>query len=150
MLRVLKDVYASRSEKEDPLQGFKFRISIPGLPDSCGFQKVSGLEMEIGVVEYDEGGYDVTHKLQGKAKGGEIVCEKGMFPSTQVEQIFRKALTSKERGTVVVNLLDSRGKVARTWKLAECWCSKWEAGDLDASSEDVLTESITIQFEYML
>nr|DAJ02123.1 MAG TPA: major tail protein [Caudoviricetes sp.] len=147
---LLHEVYASRSEKDDPLQGFKFRISIPGLPDSCGFSKISGLTMEIGVTEYDEGGYDVTHKLQGKAKGGELTCEKGAFPSTQVEQVFRKALSSKERSTIVVNLLDSRGKVQRTWKFAECWCSKWELGDLDASSEDVLMETLTLQYEYML
>ena len=33
-----------------------------------GFQKVSGLTREIGVVEYDEGGYSYTHKLTGKEK----------------------------------------------------------------------------------
>ncbi len=92
-----------------------------------------------------------THKLKGKAKGGELTCEKGMFPSKQVEEVFRNSLASDDdRCTIVVALLDAKGNVARDWKLAECWCSAWEAGDLDASSEDVLVETITIQYEYFL
>ena len=141
----------ARTSAEDPLRGYKFRISIPGLPSSCGFKKIGGLKDEMGVIEYDEGGYDHTHKLKGKAKGGQLTCEKGMFPSKQVEEVFRNSLASDDdRCTIVVALLDAKGNVARDWKLAECWCSAWEAGDLDASSEDVLVETITIQYEYFL
>ena len=148
--KLLQEVYASRSEKDDPLQGFKFRVSIPGIPESCGFSKIGGLEMEIGVAEYDEGGYDYTHKIQGKAKGGELTCEKGVFANKQVEQLFRDALTSRERCTVVIMLLDVHNRVSRTWKFAECWCSKWEVDDLDASSDDVVMEKVTIQYEHVL
>ena len=30
----------ARTSAEDPLRGYKFRISIPGLPSSCGFKKM--------------------------------------------------------------------------------------------------------------
>ena len=141
----------ARTYTNDPLQMFKFRVSMPGLPAGIGFQKVSGLTREIGVVEYDEGGYSHTHKLTGKEQGGEVTLEKGMFANTDLEEIYKRSLNSPDyRTTVIIEQLDKFGKVARSWTLAEAWVSKWEGSELDATSEDVAIESITIQFEYYL
>jgi phage tail-like protein len=124
---------------------------MPGLPAGMGFQKVSGLSREIGVVEYDEGGYSHTHKLTGKEQGGEVTLEKGMFANTDLEEIYKRSLNNPDyRTTVIIEQLDKFGKVARSWTLAEAWVSKWEGSELDATSEDVAIESITIQFEYYL
>ncbi len=141
----------ARTYANDPLQMFKFRVSIPGLPAGMGFQKVSGLTREIGVVEYDEGGYSHTHKLTGKEQGGEVTLEKGMFANTDLEEVYKRSLNNPDyRTTVIIEHLDKFGKVARSWTLAEAWVSKWEGSELDATSEDVAIESITIQFEYYL
>lgn len=141
----------ARTYANDPLQMFKFRVSMPGLPAGMGFQKVSGLTREIGVVEYDEGGYSHTHKLTGKEQGGEVTLEKGMFANADLEEIYKRSLNSPDyRTTVIIEQLDKFGKVARSWTLAEAWVSKWEGSELDATSEDVAIESITIQFEYYL
>lgn len=141
----------ARTYANDPLQMFRFRVSMPGLPAGMGFQKVSGLTREIGVVEYDEGGYSHTHKLTGKEQGGEVTLEKGMFANTDLEEIYKRSLNNPDyRTTVIIEHLDKFGKVARSWTLAEAWVSKWEGSELDATSEDVAIESITIQFEYYL
>lgn len=141
----------ARTYANDPLQMFRFRVSMPGLPAGMGFQKVSGLSREIGVVEYDEGGYSHTHKLTGKEQGGEVTLEKGMFANTDLEEIYKRSLNNPDyRTTVIIEQLDKFGKVARSWTLAEAWVSKWEGSELDATSEDVAIESITIQFEYYL
>lgn len=141
----------ARTYANDPLQMFRFRVSMPGLPAGMGFQKVSGLSREIGVVEYDEGGYSHTHKLTGKEQGGEVTLEKGMFANTDLEEIYKRSLNRPDyRTTVIIEQLDKFGKVARSWTLAEAWVSKWEGSELDATSEDVAIESITIQFEYYL
>jgi phage tail-like protein len=141
----------ARTYANDPLQMFRFRVSIPGLPAGMGFQKVSGLTREIGVVEYDEGGYSHTHKLTGKEQGGEVTLEKGMFANTDLEEIYKRSLNNPDyRTTVIIEQLNKFGKVARSWTLAEAWVSKWEGSELDATSEDVAIESITIQFEYYL
>lgn len=66
----------ARTSAEDPLRGYKFRISIPGLPSSCGFKKIGGLKDEMGVIEYDEGGYDHTHKLKVKQKVENLLVKK--------------------------------------------------------------------------
>lgn len=143
--------YAARTTSLDPLQKYKFRLTIPGIPSEVGFQKVSGLTHEVGVAEYTEGGYDYTHKLPGKPKVGEVTLERGAYADKNLEDMIKTTLTNPDmRGTVIIEQLDRYGNAGRTYKLAEAWCSKWESSDFDSSSDDVAIEKITLQYEYFL
>ena len=142
---------AARTIANDPLQKFMFRVTIPGLPTGLGFQKVGGLTREVGVVEYLEGLYQYTHKLPGREKVGEVTLERGSYATKELEAQYKKVLTdSNLRNTVIIEILDRFGNTKRTYKLAEAWVSKWEGSDLDASSDDVAIEKLTVQFEYFL
>ena len=142
--------HAARTSSEDPLQKFKFRVTIPGVPSQIGFQKVSGLSKEVNVVEYDESAFEYTHKLPGKTKFGEVTMERGMFSDSSMLDQMKVIQNPDYRTTMIVQLMDRFGNVQRTWKLAEAWISKWEGSDLDATSDDVAIETITVQYEYML
>ena len=142
--------HAARTSSEDPLQKFKFRVTIPGIPSQIGFQKVSGLSKEVNVVEYDESAFEYTHKLPGKTKFGEVTMERGMFSDSSMLDQMKVIQDPDYRTTMIVQLMDRFGNVQRTWKLAEAWISKWEGSDLDATSDDVAIETITVQYEYML
>ena len=142
--------HAVRTSSEDPLQKFKFRVTIPGIPSQIGFQKVSGLSKEVNVVEYDESAFEYTHKLPGKTKFGEVTMERGMFSDSSMLDQMKVIQNPDYRTTMIVQLMDRFGNVQRTWKLAEAWISKWEGSDLDATSDDVAIETITVQYEYML
>ena len=83
--RILKDVittkaYAVRTFASDPLQAYKFRVFISGIPSSIGFKSIGGLSREVAVVEYLENMFDYTHKLPGRETVGEITFERGMYP----------------------------------------------------------------------
>ena len=139
--KVLKDVfttkaYASRTIEQDPLQSFMFRVQISGLPTGVGFQKVGGLSREVAVVEYLENMYEHTHKLPGRESVGEITFERGMYADDYLQTMYE--------------VCDRFGNVRREFQLAECWFSKYECGDLDATSDDVIIETLTMQFEYFL
>lgn len=144
--------HAARTASLDPLQKYYFRVTIPGLPAEIGFTKVSGLDYEVGVTEYSEGGYPYAHKIPGKPKVGEITCERGMYTGdTVMYDLVKATLTNPDfRQTVTIEHIDRFGRVAQTYKLAECWASKWEADDFDAESDDVSIETITLQYEYQL
>lgn len=144
-------VNAARTASEDPLQKFKFRVTIPGIPSTIGFQTVSGLSEETEVVEYEESGFGYAHKLPGKTTVGEVTMERGMFADVSMYDVYRQTVTNPNfRNTMIIQLLDRFGNVKRTWKLAEAWVSKWEGSDLDATSSDVAIETITVQHEYFL
>ena len=142
---------ASRTITADPLQTFQFQIAIAGLPTGVGFQKISGLSREVGVVEYLENRYSHAHKLPGREKVGEITLERGMYSDNYLQDIYEAVFNNdKVRSTVTINILDRFGKIRRTFTLAECWFSKYEVAELDSTSDDVIIETLTMQFEYFV
>lgn len=141
----------ARAYTNDPLQKYKFRVTLPGLPQGMGFQKASGLTREIGVIEYEEGGYGHTHKLPGKESVGDVTLEKGMFAGKDLEDVYKRSLSDPDfRTTMTIELMDKFGTVKRSWTLAEAWVSNWEGTDFDAETEDVAIEQITVQFEHYI
>lgn len=142
---------ASRTIEADPLQSFMFRVSIPGLPTGVGFQKVGGLSREVEVVEYLENMYDHTHKLPGRETVSDVTFERGMYADDYLQGIYEKVFNNNTvRNTVVIQVCDRFGKIRRKFKCAEAWFSKYECADLDATSSDVIIETLTMTFEYFL
>lgn len=142
---------ASRTIEADPLQSFMFRVSIPGLPTGVGFQKVGGLSREVEVVEYLENMYDHTHKLPGRETVSDVTFERGMYADDYLQGIYEKVFNNNMvRNTVVIQVCDRFGKIRREFKCAEAWFSKYECADLDATSSDVIIETLTMTFEYFL
>ena len=142
---------ASRTMEADPLQSFMFKVSIPGLPTGVGFQKIGGLSREVEVVEYLENMYQHTHKLPGRESVGEVTFERGMYADDYLQALYEKVFTDKNvRNTVVIQITDRFGKIRREFKCAEAWFSKYECADLDATSSDVIIETMTMVFEYFL
>lgn len=142
---------ASRTIEADPLQSFMFRVSIPGLPTGVGFQKVGGLSREVEVVEYIENMYDHTHKLPGRETVSDVTFERGMYADDYLQGIYEKVFNNNTvRNTVVIQICDRFGKIRREFKCAEAWFSKYECADLDATSSDVIIETLTMTFEYFL
>ena len=144
--------YAVRTFSSDPLQSYKFRVSISGIPSTIGFKSVSGLSREVEVVEYLENMFDYTHKMPGRETVGEVTFQRGMYADTTLldayTSIFKES--SAVRRDVTINVTDRYGNIRRTFQLAECWFSKYEASDFDAESNDVLIETLTMQFENFL
>ena len=142
---------ASRTMEADPLQSFMFKVSIPGLPTGVGFQKIGGLSREVEVVEYLENMYQHTHKLPGRESVSEVTFERGMYADDYLQTLYEKVFTDKNvSNTVVIQITDRFGKIRREFKCAEAWFSKYECADLDATSSDVIIETMTMVFEYFL
>lgn len=142
---------ASRTIEADPLQSFMFKVSIPGLPTGVGFQKVGGLSREVEVVEYFENMYDHSHKLPGRESVSEVTFERGMYADDYLQGLYENVFNNNTvRNTVVIQVCDRFGKIKREFKCAEAWFSKYECADLDATSSDVIIETLTMVFEYFL
>lgn len=142
---------AARTIEADPLQSFMFKVSIPGIPTGVGFQKVGGLSREVEVVEYFENMYDHAHKLPGRESVSEVTFERGMYADDYLQTLYEKVFNNNTvRNTVVIQVCDRFGAIKRKFKCAEAWFSKYECADLDATSSDVIIETLTMVFEYFL
>lgn len=142
---------AARTIEADPLQSFMFKVSIPGIPTGVGFQKVGGLSREVEVVEYFENMYDHAHKLPGRESVSEVTFERGMYADYYLQTLYEKVFNNNTvRNTVVIQVCDRFGAIKREFKCAEAWFSKYECADLDATSSDVIIETLTMVFEYFL
>ena len=145
----LKAYAMARTIETDPLQSFMFRVSIPESGIEMGFKKVAGISREMAVVEYLESMYEHTYKLAGREKVGDITFERGMYADDNMEKLFDRIVYDvTSRCTVIISIMDRGGNVRRTFSCAECWFSKYECGDLDSGSDDVIIETVTMTFEF--
>lgn len=165
----LSDAYV-HSTATDPLQKFMFAVKFVPSSDYdgdidfsdenalIGFQKVSGLDWDLNVVEYHEGCTNYAMKLAGKAKFGEVTMEKGVIPYKSEEDLenttnildFLQATASDTtfRMDIVVQLLGRDGAIRAEYTLHDAFISKWEGPEGDATSDDVAIEKITVQYDY--
>ena len=148
----------------DPFRGFKFRLTIPGIPAEVGFQKVSGLKEATEVVEYREG-QDPVHKrkLPGLTVYDPITLSRGI--SSDVSLLTWRAAVAKFgsgggfgdgvpppefRREVSINLYDKgdqNSKPSRQWKVYQAWPSELAVSDLNAEGSEILLESMVLVHE---
>ncbi len=130
----------------DPYQGFNFLIEIEGLVTG-GFSEVRGLESEIEVEDYREGGENrYVHQLPGPTRyPSRLILKQGLtgidslwnwYNATSQGKIWRK------NGTIM--LLDRQQYPAMYWNFKYALPVKWTGPELDASSDAVAFETIEL------
>ena len=145
------DVFAGRSVLDDPLQKYKFRLTVPGMPNGAGFSKCSGMTDEVDVIEYCEGMWTHVHRIPGRDKVEPITLERGAYASKDAEYLLYNVRTNPNmRGTMLIEIANKYGTIQRSYSLAEAWVSKVELPDLDALSGDIAIEKMTVQYEYVI
>lgn len=142
----------------DPYRNFKFVVEIDGFV-RAGFHTIEGLTHEVEVIDYREGGENETpHKLPGQSKFGELTMTRGVSKDQDftnwIEEIFNldnvdgfQPPNEGFRRTVTIRLRDKAGNPVKQWTVFRAWPSMRSLENLDASGNDVLIESLTVQNE---
>lgn len=137
---------------EDPQAVYAFSVEVDGLT-LAQFQGAEGLNIEVSVIEHKEnkvGGLPVMKKLPGHVKYGDIVLKRGRINDNELWDWIKQVQDgdvdgARKNGSVV--LMDyTRGEIGR-FNFENGWPSKVEVGGADASSDEVLMETITITHE---
>ena len=131
------------------LSSFQVAITFGGM-DTAYFRSVSGLSVEIEVIEFREGGDNaVTRKLPGRVKYPNLVLKQGFTGSASdlLKWTLRIAAGTPEpkNGSIVV--YDQKQQVVATYTITNAWPVKWEGPDFDAGSNEVAIETIEIAHE---
>lgn len=130
----------------DPYLGFRFMVEIEGI-FAGGFQEVSGLSVELEVDEIKEGGTnDYKHKLPKGVKYGDIVLKRGLLDINMTGSWFQDIIDKQiiERKSGSIRLMNELGIPTYSWDFFEAYPVKWEASGISASSNGIVTESITL------
>jgi phage tail-like protein len=130
-----------------PLQSGRFLVEM-GAEVVAHFQECNGLNMEVEVFEYVEGGHnEFVHKLPGRIKYANIVLKRGVTDNKQFAA-WRPTATATgfvvERKNLSIILFDVGGTTLRKWEVTGAYPVKWTGPDLKATSMEVAVESLEL------
>lgn len=140
--------------RNDPYPGGNFEITVVGVSDDGravkgSFSEVSGLGVEIDVIEYRTGSEDITpRKLPGLKKFSNLVLKRGIIGDAAFWNWLATAMNGqvvRADGTVV--LLDEQRQPVVTWKFRRGWPCKWTGPDLVANGKAIAIETLEICHE---
>jgi phage tail-like protein len=130
------------------LSSFQVAVTFAGMPTAY-FHSVSGLSIDIEVVEYREGGAnETTRKLPGRVKYPNLVLKRGFSGAGDLQKwAFRIAggVPEPKNGTIII--FDQQHHPVATYTFTNAWPTKWSAPEFDASSNEVAIETLEIAHE---
>jgi phage tail-like protein len=132
----------------DPYTAFNFVVELEGLLVG-GFTEVSGLESQIEMEDYREGGVNnYIHYFPAQTTQSNLVLTKGV---TGVSTLFNwyyettQGIIQRKSGTIM--MLDSRQFPVMWWNFYDALPTKWTGPQLNANSDEVVFESIELVHE---
>lgn len=129
-------------------------------PDTLGdggFQEVTGLEVEMDVSDYEEGGRnDAVIRRIGRAKFQPLVCKRGMFgpvegdAESELWQWFQDIVAGvrpvrRYDGTVLVH--DQAGNTMAAWRFQRALPMKIVGPQLNAKTGEIAIEELHLAHE---
>lgn len=138
-----------------PLSAFYFKvvIALSGSSMDTSFQDVSGISLEIGVEEVEEGGENrFLHRLPKAVKHGNLVLKRGIAPSDSplatwcmdtLEADMSSTITTSQ---VWVYLLDENQIPIRGWFFDNAYPVKWEIDAFNSTKNEVAIETIELAY----
>ena len=154
----------------DPYVGFRFRISL-GHIEIVGAAKCTGLESEVKVFEYPEGGLN-THllKFPERCSLKNITIKRGLTQSYDLYDWYLDVASGSfdhdnqrpaGSGTsglgnendqsvdkkISISLIDSSGETLKEWVLRRAFPVKWVGPEFKATDNVVAFESIELAHE---
>jgi len=133
------------AERDDPFAGFRFRLEIDALP-VAGFTNVSGLDVEIEVETFDEGGENrFVHKLPGRRRHGDVELKRGIVGRDLWTWLHDQRLgaVAPKSVTIVVVALDAAAEPLE-FVLRDALVTRWRGPELAADSSAVAVETVTL------
>jgi conserved hypothetical phage tail region protein len=130
----------------DPYLAFNFKVEIDGLQVG-GFNEVTGLQVEVEVNDYREGGVnDYIHKLSGPVRyPNNLTLKKGFMDRNDLRSWFDEVMVGwVERKNISIILCNSAGEEVCRWSFREAYPVKWSGPELRAGTDAVAIETLEL------
>jgi phage tail-like protein len=140
------------SDHDAEYLGSQFGLEIDGV-ELARFTGISGLGYESEVVTFQDtlaDGKIVTRKRPGRISFPDIVLKRGLSADNALVDWYQTVVNGAvERKSGSIVIYDQTSTEIGRWNFENAWISKWSASDLDAGTDDIMIEEITIAHEYM-
>ena len=135
----------------DPLVAFHFFVEAGDVQGA--FRDCTGLGSESDIVEYkasDKEGVSITRKVPGRTKWENIVLKRGITDDMAIwnwrKQVEEGKVETVRRNGSVVLYNQENTEIAR-WNFFDAWPSKVTGPQLNAQSNEIAIEELTIVHE---
>ena len=135
-------------ERDDPYLRCRFVVDLGG-GKTAAFQKVSGLALEIEVVEYRTGSDLLSRKLPGRPHYPNAVLRRGVTGSLGLYEWIAQVRDGDPgaRRTVRIVLLNEVQTPVMSWVLRHAWPTKYEGPTLNGTANDVAIEELVLCYD---
>jgi phage tail-like protein len=136
----------ARGAELDPYLSFNFLVEVGGLAVG-GFTEVTGLQSEVEVEDYREGGMNgFVHKLAGPVRyPSNLVLKRGVMSIDGLLGWYLLVMNGVISPKLVsIILQDTSGEDARRWDFWGAYPVRWYSPQLRATSNDVAVETLEL------
>ena len=137
-----------------PLPGFHFVVSIDSLPPSPNdsrFMEVSGLDVEMEMESFTEGGQNrFTWQLPKRARYSDITLKRGKFTGSPLVAWCKDAMENFSflPVNITISLLNEKHEPVQSWFVVNAIPKKWSISSFNAEENSIAIESITLSSQY--
>jgi|SRR5579859_4951851 len=139
-------------DRHDPVLTYNFAVEM-GSVIVAGFNQVSGLQAEIEIQEYREGGVNgYIHRRAGPTKyPSNLILKRGITDSRELWSWYCDVINGRiKRRPVTIVLMNSSGTESCRWKLQNAYPVKWTGPELKATASEVAIETLELAHEGLL
>lgn len=133
----------------DPYRAYNYKLDIAGLVEGH-FTECSGLGAKVTPIKYREAGNNqIVRHIPGRVDYAAVTLRYGLTSSRALWDWMLTAIQGRvERRNVSIIMLDSEGanEVLR-WNLVDAWPVEWSGAPLDAMSNEIAIQSLTLVFD---
>jgi phage tail-like protein len=134
-------------ERNDPIPAFRFEVLLDDLP-VAGFSECTGLQSEIEVKDYNEGGMNsFVRKFPGRSKQGNLTLKRGIVDRLVWDWYYELTQGQVRFRDGTIQLRNPEGNPEMRWRFTRAFPTKWMGADLNASQNNVAVETLELCFQ---
>lgn len=131
-----------------PTGSLRFKVQFSGgVQAELHFTEASGMDIEMEVFEYKEGGnHTHVYRLPGRFKQGNLTLKRGITEDGKDLWAWFTGMLNGDykAANVTVSLMDVSNKVMRSWTFRDAYPIKWSATPMTAEQNAVAVETLTL------
>lgn len=141
---------AAPAPRQDPFGAYNFKVVIQGVTEAL-FSFCTGFGFAIETIDWGVGADPVVHRLPGRVKYNDVTLRYGLTTSQELWlwlQAVAKGQVQRRNVSIVVLANDGVTEGVR-FNLINAWPAKWLGAPLDALSNEVAIEELTLVYEML-